>query len=298
MPGNPDRPFTTPAAELQQVIITSTHFKPAAHPLALDLAALLRELGADVIVDLPGTLDLRAAGLDAQLVIAVGGDGTILNTARRLVGSSLPVVGVNLGKLGFLADHGADDIRAYLAGGSTDSWRLSPRMMLQVILEGSPERKLHGLNDVILSQGVMTRLISIDMFVDGAHATQYRADGVVVSTPTGSTAYSLSLGGPILSQGLQALVITPIAPHSLTDRPIVLAGHDELLFQVTTETDEMALVVDGQERLELRKGDRFRVTRAATDFQLVNSGQRSYFAVLRHKLGWGAAAQQEAERDT
>jgi NAD+ kinase len=289
-------PFSVPARDLQQVIVTSTHYKPAAHPLAVELAEDLKALGVDVILDLPGTLNLREAGRDAELVLAVGGDGTILNTARRLVGTQLRVVGVNLGKLGFLADHGADDVREYLAGGSTDGWRLSPRMMLQLVLEGSSSPALYGLNDVILSQGVMTRLISVEMYVDGAHATQYRADGVVVSTPTGSTAYSLSLGGPILSQGLQALVITPIAPHSLTDRPIVLAGHNELLFQVTTETDEMALVVDGQERLDLRKGDRFRISRAPTDFLLVTSGRRSYFDVLRHKLGWGAAAQQDARR--
>jgi NAD+ kinase len=287
-------PFRLPVQDLKEVIVTSTLFKPAAHPLALELVTDLQALGVNVITDLPGTLDLRAAGSGAQLVIAVGGDGTLLNTARRLVGTRLPVVGVNLGKLGFLADHSALDVRHYLAGGSTDGWRLSPRMMLQLVLEDSPARPLYGLNDVILSQGVMTRLISVDMYVDGAHATQYRADGVVVSTPTGSTAYSLSLGGPILSQGLQALVITPIAPHSLTDRPIVLAGHNELLFQVTTETDEMALVVDGQERLNLSKGDRFRISRAPTDFLLVTSGRRSYFDVLRHKLGWGAAPQPPA----
>lgn len=282
-------PFTVPASHLRRVIVTSTHYKPAAHGLARELAGALEALGAQVILDLPGTLNLREVAAGVQLVLAVGGDGTILNTARRLVGTSLPVVGVNLGKLGFLADHSATDVREYLAGGSTDGWRLSPRMMLRLVLEGTPQRELFGLNDVILSQGVMTRLISVDMYVDGAHATQYRADGVVVSTPTGSTAYSLSLGGPILSQGLQDLVITPIAPHSLTDRPIVLPGHNELLFQVTTQTDEMALVVDGQERLDLNKGDRFRITRAPTDFLLVSSGRRSYFDVLRVKLGWGAA---------
>jgi NAD+ kinase len=287
-----DLPFVIPASRLRRVIVTSTHYKPAAHGAARELADALEALGAQVILDLPGTLDLRKAADGVQLVIAVGGDGTILNTARRLVGTSLPVVGVNLGKLGFLADHSASDVREYLAGGTTDGWRLSPRMMLHLVLEGSPERELFALNDVILSQGVMTRMISTDMYVDGAHATQYRADGVVVSTPTGSTAYSLSLGGPILSQGLQDLVITPIAPHSLTDRPIVLAGHNELLFQVTTQTDEMALVVDGQERLDISKGDRFRITRAPTDFLLVTSGRRSYFDVLRHKLGWGAAPQQ------
>jgi NAD+ kinase len=275
--------FSTPAAALRRVIITSTHHKPEAHPLAEQAANLLRELGVSVTLDLNGTTAL--ADIPADLVISVGGDGTLLSTARRLVGSLTPTLGVNLGKLGFLAEHGSAELLAYLRGEATDGWRLSPKIVLQVALSGAG--RYYALNDVVISQGVMTRLIHIDMEVDGLYATQYRADGLVVSTPVGSTAYSLSLGGPILSQGLRAFVITPIAPHVLTDRPIVIEGSSEASFRLSGARGEVALVIDGQERLELSDGDRFTVCAAPTDFVLISSRRRSSFDILRRKLGWG-----------
>ncbi len=284
----PGVPLSLEAAVSGRVLVTSTHYKPAAHPLAQELADRLLGRGVRVTLDLAGTLPLDAMAQELSLVIAVGGDGTILNTARRLVGLDVPVLGVNLGKLGFLADHAADDIRAWLDGAASDSWRVLPRMMLQLRLDREPGTVYYGLNDVIVSQGVMTRLIRLDMAVNGLHATQYRADGVVVSTPTGSTAYSLSLGGPILSQGLRALVITPIAPHSLTNRPIVLDAFSELQFEVASSSDELALIVDGQVRIDIELGDRFRIAPAPTDLQLVISGRRNQFDVLRQKLDWGA----------
>lgn len=286
---NPGRSFDLRARDARHVLVTSTDYKPEAHGLAAEIADRLRELGVRVTLDTAGTLPLDGLAEELSLVITVGGDGTMLNTARRLVGTRIPVLGVNLGKLGFLADHGADDIHAWLAGGASESWQVLPRMMLQLSVDGRPETVHYGLNDVMVSQGVMTRLISLDMFVDGHHATQYRADGIVVSTPTGSTAYSLSLGGPILSQALRALLITPIAPHSLTNRPMVLDAFDELQFEVSTSSDELALVVDGQVRIDVGKGDRFRIAAAPTDLLLVLSGRRNHFDVLRQKLGWGTA---------
>ena len=172
-----------------------------------------------------------------------------------------------------------------------DGWRLDPKRMLEVTLQinGSGEKTTrYALNDVVVSQGVMTRLVNIDMAVDGFHASQYRADGLVLSTPVGSTAYSLSLGGPILAQGLRAFVITPIAPHTLTNRPIVLEGSSRVSFCVNGPVNEVALVVDGQERLDLHEGDRFAVAAAPTDFFLVSSGKHNYFDILRTKLAWGA----------
>lgn len=281
--------FDLKARDARHVLVTSSDYKPEAHALAEEVAGRLQELGVRVTLDTAGTLPLVPLAADLTLVITVGGDGTMLNTARRLVGTRIPVLGVNLGKLGFLADHGADDIRAWLAGASSETWQVLPRMMLQLSVDGRPEAVHYGLNDVMVSQGVMTRLISLDMSVDGRHATQYRADGIVVSTPTGSTAYSLSLGGPILSQSLRALLITPIAPHSLTNRPIVLDAFGELQFEVSTGSDELALVVDGQVRIDIRKGDRFRIAAAPTDLMLVLSGRRNHFDVLRQKLGWGAS---------
>lgn len=278
--------YTTPASALKKVLVTSTRYKPEAFPVAKELAALLNTQGVQVQLDLEGELALASVAADADLVIAVGGDGTLLSTARRLVGTHVPVLGVNLGKLGFLAEHSANDVRAYLNGDRPDGWRLNPKIMLQVSRNGEAPR--YALNDVMVSQGVMTKLISINMRVDGAQATQYRADGVVISTPVGSTAYSLSLGGPILSQGLRSFVITPIAPHSLTNRPIVIEGSSEVCFDIQGRVGEVALVIDSHERLELRSGDSFMVSAAPTDFLLISSGKRNYFDILRHKLSWGA----------
>lgn len=282
-------PLSLDSLATGHVLVTSTLYKPAAHPLSIEIAERLTALGISTTLDLEGTLPLSELSEVPRMVIAVGGDGTILNTARRLVGLSCPVLGVNLGKLGFLADHGAADIRAWLDGADSSGWQVLPRMMLQLNVDSGDGRPYYGLNDVIVSQGVMTRLINIDMFVAGGHATQYRADGVVVSTPTGSTAYSLSLGGPILSQGLRALLITPIAPHSLTNRPIVLDQLGEIRFEIARGSDELALIVDGQVRIDVSKGARFRIAPAPTDLQLVTSGRRTSFDVLRRKLGWGTA---------
>lgn len=280
--------FAPASAELARVVLASTRHKPEAQRLARELAGRLERRGVEVGLDIDGDGDLADLARGAELVLAVGGDGTLLGTARRLDGVAVPVVGVNLGKLGFLAEHSAEEVRAWIDGAVPDGWRLSPKMMLEVSVNGGKGPTRLALNDVIVSQGVMTRLIEIDLDVDGERATQYRADGLVVSTPVGSTGYSLSLGGPILSQRLRALAVTPIAPHMLTNRPIVLEGSSRIGLAVRTEVEELALVVDGQERLDLRPGDRVGVRAAPHDFLLVSSGRRTYFDVLRHKLGWGA----------
>lgn len=278
------RPFLTPAAELRRVILASTHYKPSAHPLLHRFAEKLRLLGVEVLLDPEGDQPLARLAQDVDLVMSVGGDGTMLSTARRLVGVSVPTLGVNLGKLGFLAEHDPEDVEAYLDGRLPETWQVETKMMLQVRLNGHVK---YALNDVSIGQGVMNRLLDIDMNIDGMHATQYRADGLVISTPVGSTAYNLSLGGPILSQGLRAFVITPIAPHALTNRPIVIEGSSKVECTVKNAGQELALLVDVQERLELAAGDSFSVCAAPTDFLLVSSRKRSYFQILRSKLSWG-----------
>ena len=275
--------FERPAHDLQRVAVVSTRYKPAAHPVAVRLAEAFGRAGAEVVLDLAGDRPLRTLGAD--LVVAVGGDGTLLSTARRLVGAATPVIGVNLGKLGFLAGFSADEVERYAAGGHAPSWPLSPKMMLEIRVQCDHEPR-YALNDIMLNQGVMTRLARLRLSVDGHVATEYRADGVVVSTPVGSTAYSLSLGGPILAQELRAMVVTPIAPHSLTNRPIVLSGGSTIGLELLSPVDEMALVIDGQERVDLRAGERIDVTAAADALHLVAS-ERSAFEVLRLKLRWG-----------
>lgn len=281
-----ERRFAVPAAELAGVVVTSTRHKPAAHPLARDVAERFEALGVPVTLDLTGEAPLQPALERAGLVVSVGGDGTLLAAARRSVGSGVPVMGVNLGKLGFLAEFGAEQALAYASGSLAPDWPLQEKTMLQARVAGRPG-VYHALNDVMLSQGVMTRLVRVRMRVDGRHATEYRADGVVVSTPVGSTAYSLSLGGPILDHGLHALVVTPVAPHSFTNRPIVLPGDSEIGLEILSRTDEIALVVDGQEPVPVGVGDEVVVTAAPRGLTLLSTGERSAFDVLRLKLGWG-----------
>ena len=284
--GGSGRRLTLPVASLGRVVVTSTRHKPEAHPLASRIADLLRDNGCDVVLDLSGEDDLRSSLVGAGLVFSVGGDGTLLSAARRVVGSDVPVLGVNLGKLGFLAEFGADEALAYAAGDLAPDWPVAERMMLTVRHTNDGVVR-HALNDVMLSQGVMTRLVSVRMSVDGQYATEYRADGLVVSTPVGSTAYSLSLGGPIISQDLRAMVVTPVAPHSLTNRPIVLPADADITLEIMTRSDEIAMVIDGQERVDLAVGDSIAVTAAPQGLYLVTTGRRSSFDVLRHKLRWG-----------
>lgn len=281
-------PFTLSAEDLKRVVVTSSRYKPQAAALVARTAARLRGLGAEVVEDAAGSLGLADEGAD--LVISIGGDGTLLSTARRLVGSRTPTLGVNLGKLGFLAEHGVADLEAYLGGEDPHGWQLNPKMMLGATLDlPDGPRTLYALNEVTISQGVMTRLIHIDMDVNGLHASQYRADGIVIASPVGSTSYSLSLGGPILSQGLRAFVVTPNAPHSFTNRPVVLEGSSQVGFRVSGPVDELALIVDSHEHYPLSAGDRFTVCAAPTDFMLISSNKRNYFDILRTKLAWGSS---------
>lgn len=278
--------FSLPLSALKRVVIASTRHKPEAHPLAHEIADLLRARGTTVALDLEGRTDIKDLAAGADLLISVGGDGTILSLARRLAGEDVPVMGVNLGKLGFLAEFGADEALAYFRGEEAPAWPIHEKMMIKVRLPPSEKRYL-ALNDVMLSQGVMTRLVRIRMRVDGAYATEYRADGVVVSTPVGSTAYSLSLGGPILDSRMRSMVVTPMAPHSLTNRPIALPGDVTIGLEVLTWTEEIAMVIDGQERVDLQVGDRILLSAASRGLCLLTTGKRSAFDVLRHKLGWG-----------
>ena len=277
--------FDLPADRLGRVVVTASRHKAGAAALASDYAGRLRALGARVWTDLDGVERLAEQGAAADLVISVGGDGTLLDVARRLEGAEVPVLGVNLGRLGFLAGFSPEEFDDYLDGGSTRAWRLNREMMLQASVNGGGPRL--ALNEVAVSQGVMTRLIELDMWVGEEHAIAYRADGLVVATPVGSTAYSLSLGGPILGRGLRAFVVTPMAPHSLTNRAIVIQGDERVAFEIRGRFEEVALMLDGQERIDLAAGDRIEIAAAPGSVLLLSSGRIGPYEVLREKLRWG-----------
>lgn len=273
-----------PVGELQRVVVSSTRFKPVAQPEAEAIAEAFRAAGVPrVDLDLPGDLVLADLDPAPDLVVSVGGDGTLLATGRRLEGRPWPVLGVNLGKLGFLAAFGVEQVLAYAAGAQPVGWRTQLAATLAVQVRGEAPRV--AMNDVMVSQGVMTRLLRFHLKVDGVKAADYRADGVVVSTPVGSTAYSLSLGGPILMPELRAMVVTPIAPQALANRPIVLGAQARLSLVTEGRVDEMALVLDGQERIDLASGDLVEIALGGSVTRLVPA-DHDPFAVLRHKLRW------------
>jgi NAD+ kinase len=275
---------------LKKVVVVSSRYKESAHGVARRIIDRLNRKGIPVECDLAEEKNLEVLAADATLVISVGGDGTLLSTARRLCRLQAPTIGVNIGKLGFLAEFTEEDITRYIDGSWKGGFEIIPRMMLKcVVIHRGQEHERYALNDLVFSQGPLTRLITIEMSVNGRYATQYDADGVLISTPVGSTAYSLSLGGPILCPDLRAFVVTPIAPHSLTNRPVVIEGADTLHFRVISDAEELALVIDGQEKLSVEKDSEITVQRGERDFPLISNIKRSYFDLLRRKLHWGAS---------
>jgi NAD+ kinase len=284
--------------DLKRILVVSSTYKPEGQDVARAIVTWLQRAGLEVVEDIEGKGDLSQLGQDADLAISVGGDGTMLSTARRLGKIQVPTMGVNLGKLGFLAEFNETEVREWIAGRRELPLVVRPRMRLRCsLLEGEAESTVqYALNDAVINQGLITRLITLNMSVDEAHAIQYRADGLIVSTPVGSTAYSLSLGGPILTPGLKAFIVTPIAPHALTNRPIVVTGESTLRFRLMSRVEDAAIVLDGHETLPIREGSVFEIRRAENDFLIVSLAKRSYYYLLRSKLGWGKNPRYRTER--
>jgi NAD+ kinase len=276
-------PWMRPVHAMGRVVVASSAYKPEAHAVARAIADAFARNVPRVDLDLMGERAIVEDDAPADLVVTVGGDGTLLATARRLAGRPGPVLGVNLGKLGYLAGFSADQVLAYAAGETGEPWRALAVPLLRVTAPTG--ETFHALNDVTISQGVITRLIHFRMRVNDQPAAAYHADGVVISTPVGSTAYSLSLGGPILMPDVRAILVTPVAPQALANRPIVLAEGSRIRLEVAGRADELAAVLDGQDRIDLRSGEAIEVALGPDLVRLVPADYDP-FAVLRHKLRW------------
>jgi NAD+ kinase len=223
-----------------------------------------------------------------ELVVVLGGDGTLLSMARAIGDLGIPILGVNLGGLGFLTATTIDETLPALEATVAGRMAIDERMMLsaRVLRNGESLGDYAALNDVVIMKSAMSRIISLAVSVEDEHATAYRADGLIISTPTGSTAYCLSAGGPILFPTMDAIVLTPIASHTLTNRPIVLPGTHRLT--VTLRTDqEVMLTLDGQVGFPLKEGDTVAVARHSARIRLVRFPGKDFFSVLRTKLKWG-----------
>jgi NAD+ kinase len=232
----------------------------------------------------------------ADLVIVLGGDGSILRTARWMGYRQTPVLGVNLGRLGFLADFSPAEIEGAIAEVMEGRFRLVEHMMFEteVIRDDQVVAADLGLNETSLLAGPPFAMIEIELFVDGELATVYRGDGLIISTPVGSTAYNLSAGGPIVRKSLEAFIFTPLNPHTLTNRTVIDAASREYCLVIPAPNEGSACVVDGRLLTLLQPGDQIRVALAKPRFHLIETSQHGYYSTLRDKLAWGGGLNRPA----
>ncbi len=237
-----------------------------------------------------GGQDSERIAARCDLLVVLGGDGTLISVARAAAKAKTPILGVNLGSLGFLTEVPRERMIAEVERALDRGFRIDDRMMLEmrILRGGRLVRRECALNDIVISkQTTIARAVDLSVEVDGRYVTAYKADGLIVSTPTGSTAYSLSAGGPILDPKLGVMILNPICPHTLTHRPLVLHDSAEIDVSLTRLDDGVFLTLDGQAGYPVRAGDKVRISRAAERALLVQTRDRDYFHLLRSKLKWG-----------
>ncbi len=228
-----------------------------------------------------------------DFVVSIGGDGTLISLARRCFEYDIPILGVNAGRLGFLTDIPLDEIADFIDKILQGEYRLDYRMVLEVKLKNSKLKKIVAFNDVVIMRPSIEGMIDIEAFASSKianmkkkHINSYYGDGLIVSTPTGSTAYNLSAGGPIVFPFTEALILTPICPHSLTQKPIVLPADFEVSFKTC---DEAVVVVDGQDKYNFKDFDELKITIAKKRIKMIHRVERNYFDVIKQKLDWGSS---------
>jgi NAD+ kinase len=251
---------------------------------ALFVAQYLRNKGVEVLVD------EEEVGRSADLVVVLGGDGTLIHAQYLLGGRPAPILGVNMGSLGFMTEVPQSRLYEALEQVLAGEAKVSERMKLRVHLHkgGAPERALDAevLNDVVIAKSALSRMAELETRCSGDYVTTYKADGVIVATPTGSTAYALAANGPIMYPTMRGVIIAPICPHTLTQRPLVVPDDQNIEIILMNDT-EVYLTLDGQKGLPLRRGDRVQVKQSLNRVLLVRNPNLDFFGILRAKLRWG-----------
>ena len=220
---------------------------------------------------------------DSDLIFSIGGDGTILSTVRKLNKNEIPVLGIHIGNLGFLAQCTEDSLLDALNCIKSNNYKIEKRIILKLEVNN---RAYYALNDIVVDHGNSGRILKTKMYIDNKHINNYESDGIIISTPTGSTGYSLSSGGPIIVPELDVLNITPISSHSLSARPIVLSSKKNINIEFTDEFIDAAITIDGQERIDLSKENSIYIKKANHSAILIKLPFNSYISTLKDKLGW------------
>jgi NAD+ kinase len=280
--------------------LIANHGKAGAAELVHEIAAACARRGLPLVLEaltaeIIGAQSSATAGdlvRECDLLLVLGGDGTILQVLHELCGEYRPILGINLGTLGFLTCVSAAAWPEALEAIATGTYFLSERTLLDVAIERLGERisRYIALNDAVISRGEISRLIKLNVAVDGATLSEYNADGLIIATPTGSTAYSLSAGGPVLTPDSGAFVITPICPHVLTMRPVMVSDASRIEIAPSPGQPEVFLTLDGQNSIRILAGDRIVITKAPQRLPLAMLPGMSFFEVLRQKLKWSGTA--------
>ncbi len=275
-------------AHRPRVVILRNPAKPAAEAMLADLVACVREqadvIGTGIVTEVETCCDERP-----DRAIVLGGDGSILAVGRAMADRNVPIVGVNFGKLGYLAEFSVEDLHRNLQAVLTEPSIVSHRMMIEIAIthNGGQIRRSIAVNDCVVHAGPPYRMIELAICVNHENLTEASCDGLVISTPSGSTAHNMSIGGPILQSTVNAMVLSPISPHSLTHRPLVVAGESVIEVLVRQCNQGTTLVIDGQVPMPLTIGDRVTVGRSNYQFQLVHNPTQPRWYTLTKKLKWG-----------
>ena len=274
--------------------------KPKAPSAANTLSKLthwLRKLNCQVFLDTatatiinePSSHSKATISEIADLLIVLGGDGTLLSVARAAHPHNVPILAVNLGSLGFLAEISLDELYPTLENILNEKFKIESRMLLNAYIwrNGEKVEDYNVLNDIVINKGVVARVINLQVLVDGQYMTSYRADGLIIATPTGSTAYSLSAGGPIIHPSMQTLVLSPICPFTLTNRSILIPDQSIIQVKLDAEYNDVRVTLDGQESYKMKAGDILEIQKTKTTLQLIKGPNKNYYKILRKKLHWG-----------
>jgi NAD+ kinase len=273
-----------------RLVILGNGIKPEVHSLAKTMTDTVKQVHGIELIGVDLSADSNLSSLPADIAIVLGGDGTVLHAARRMEDHPTPVLGVNVGRLGFLADLTPAAFQDRLE--DLVAWKFTVDNLMtfacMVTPRSGPTRSFRGLNDAVVRAAPIFHLVDIGLSIDGESVMTYRGDGLIIATPVGSTAHSLSAGGPILPPNAHMFVVTPICPHTLTQRPLVDSGHK--VYEITPQGAGLAimLVIDGQVQVPLHAGDRITIRRGNTPFPMVRLPGHSFYRTLRDKLGWGA----------